>query len=358
VVHGAIGGRIKGNGVEAGAAVLAGVVEQLRAENPNTVFATAGDLIGASTFESFIAHDKPTIDVLNAAGLQVSAVGNHEFDQGYSDLVNRVMAPYDATTNPYGGATWKYLGANVRDTATGNPALPETWTIDLSGIKVGFVGVITHHLPELVSPTGIAGLTIEPEVTAANRSAAALKAAGADIVVMLVHEGAATTASDSAVDPASDFGKIVLGAMLTAGQQLSFNLTSLVMSAPADLRDSAVKVSLGHKVLGTFPVDATLGTAINDEYGTASVAVPLPKAPEGSQVLTITGGTTGTEVSIPVTIAKAPKPHPSPGPKPHLGPHPGPTPGHGWWWGAGSWSPSVAWWTPPPAFWTHDGLAA
>jgi hypothetical protein len=192
-------GRIKANGVEAGAAVLAGAVEQLRAENPNTVFAAAGDLIGASTFESFIAHDKPTIDALNAAGLQVSAVGNHEFDQGYSDLVNRVMAPYDATTNPYGGATWKYLGANVRDTATGNPALPETWTIDLSGIKVGFVGVVTHHLPELVSPTGIAGLTIEPEVTAANRSAAALKAAGADIVVMLVHEGAATTAYSSAV---------------------------------------------------------------------------------------------------------------------------------------------------------------
>jgi len=87
-------------------------------------------------------------------------------------------------------------------------------------------------------------------------------------------------------------------------------------------------------VLGTFPVDATLGTAINDEYGTASVTVTLPKAPEGAQVLTITGATTGTEVSIPVTIAKAPKPHQSPGPKPHQGPHPGPTPGHGWWWGA------------------------
>jgi len=673
-------GRIKANGVEAGAAVLAGAVEQLRAENPNTVFAAAGDLIGASTFESFIAHDKPTIDALNAAGLQVSAVGNHEFDQGYPDLVNRVMALYDATTNPYGGAAWQYLGANVRDTATGNPALPETWTIDLSGIKVGFVGVVTHHLPELVSPTGIAGLTIEPEVTAANRSAAALKAAGADIVVMLVHEGAATTAYSSAVDPASDFGKIVLGAspdidaivsghthlaynhsvpvpewaavgravtsrpvvsagqygtnlnrlvfqvdsatkslvgidtsvlsltttaadgtitpnypadpavativtnaaaqsavlgaqvlgtlqgplfrakmadgstenrggestlgnsvaevqrwateglgaqiafmnpgglradlvgvdptsyptnvtfqqaaavqpfantlvtltltgaqlkgvleqqwqpagasrpflklgvskgfdytydpaaaagsrilsmslngvpvtpaatfvvtvnsflasggdnfgvfaqgtnqadsgrvdltamveylaatgtlapdysqravgvvglapgaMLTAGQQLSFNLTSLVMSAPADLRDSSVKVSLGHQVLGTFPVDATLGTAINDEYGTASVTVTLPKGHEGSQVLTITGATTGTKVSIPVTIVKAPKPHPSPGPKPHPGPHPGPTPGHSWWWGAGSWWPGMASWTPPPAFWTHYGLAA
>ena len=78
---------------EAGAAVLAGAVKQLRASNPNTVFAAAGDLIGASTFESFIQEDKPTIDALNEAGLEVSAVGNHELDQGYDDLVDRVMAP-------------------------------------------------------------------------------------------------------------------------------------------------------------------------------------------------------------------------------------------------------------------------
>ena len=85
---------------DGGAAVMAGAVKQLRAANPNTVFAAAGDLIGASTFESFIAKDKPTLDALNAAGLEVSSVGNHEFDQGYDDLVNRVMAPYNATTNP------------------------------------------------------------------------------------------------------------------------------------------------------------------------------------------------------------------------------------------------------------------
>ena len=53
--------------------VMAGAVKQLRDENPNTVFAAAGDLIGASTFESFIQNDKPTIDALNEAGLEVSA---------------------------------------------------------------------------------------------------------------------------------------------------------------------------------------------------------------------------------------------------------------------------------------------
>ena len=57
---------------------------------------------------------------MNAAGLDVSAAGNHEFDQGYDDLTKRVMAPYDATTNPYGGANWPYLSANVHNSTPGS----------------------------------------------------------------------------------------------------------------------------------------------------------------------------------------------------------------------------------------------
>ena len=98
---------------------------QLESTNPNTVFAAAGDLIGASTFESFIQHDKPTLDALNGAGLDVSAAGNHEFDAGYNDLVNRVMKPYDATSNPEGGAKWQYIAANVRKKSDDSPALPD-----------------------------------------------------------------------------------------------------------------------------------------------------------------------------------------------------------------------------------------
>ena len=105
------------------------------ATNPNTVFAAAGDLIGASTFESFIAKDKPTIDALNEAGLEVSAAGNHEFDQGYDDLVNRVMAPYDASTNPYGGANWEYIAANVRKNGDNSHALAPTWTQDFGSVQ-------------------------------------------------------------------------------------------------------------------------------------------------------------------------------------------------------------------------------
>ncbi|WP_062386275.1 ExeM/NucH family extracellular endonuclease [Demequina iriomotensis] len=201
---------------QAGAAVMAGAVKQLESEYTNSVFTAAGDLIGASTFESFVAKDKPTIDALNAMGLDVSAVGNHEFDQGYEDLIGRVLGDYDAETNPYGGATWTYLGANVR-MEDGSPALDETWMVEFDNgtatteddVKLGFVGVVTDTTPSLVSPAGIEGLEFEDEAVAANRAAEVLEGEGADAIILLVHEGAPTTAYADAVDPSNNFGKMI-----------------------------------------------------------------------------------------------------------------------------------------------------
>ncbi len=207
-------GRIQNDAASAsaGAAVMAGAVKQLRAQNPDTVFAAAGDLIGASTFESFIAEDKPTIDSLNSAGLEVSSVGNHEFDQGFDDLVNRVMAPYDPTTNPRGGAEWQYLAANVRlNSDDSRPILP-SWTKEFGDVKVGFVGAVTEHLPELVSPGGIEDIHVTDIVDEVNDEADLLKADGADLVIVLVHEGAPSTDCATMDDvPTSDFGSIITG---------------------------------------------------------------------------------------------------------------------------------------------------
>ncbi|MCK9824663.1 bifunctional metallophosphatase/5'-nucleotidase [Nocardioides cavernae] len=239
-------GRLLANGDEAGAAQFAGAVAQLESTNPNTVFAAAGDLIGASTFESFIQRDKPTLDALNRAGLDVSAAGNHEFDAGYNDLVNRVMKPYDATSNPEGGAAWQYIAANVRKKSDDSPALPDvtattpdasdvsngaTWmTTTAGGVKVGFVGAVTEDLPALVSPSGIADLSVQPIVREVNEGAAELKTAGADVVIMLVHEGAATTNVASLSD-GSAFAQIVAGvspdvsAIISGHTHLAYNHT-------------------------------------------------------------------------------------------------------------------------------------
>jgi len=200
-------GRIEAAPPIAGAAQLAGMVESYEAANPNTIFAAAGDLIGASTFTSFIQQDQPTFDALNLAGLDVSSFGNHEFDQGRADVDDRVLP----------AANWPYLAANVYDRATGAPAYDEYYVQETGGVSIGFVGAVTEELPALVSPDGISTLEVKPIVPEINRVALALSDGDptngeADVVILLVHEGAASTDIASATDPASAFGKIVNGA--------------------------------------------------------------------------------------------------------------------------------------------------
>ena len=113
-------GRIDSNTV-----FFAGTIEKLRAAAAPgaTAFISAGDNIGASLFASAVAKDQPTIDVLNALELRTSAVGNHEFDGGWADLRDRVIA---GGTN----AKFPYLGANVytKGTTTRSCRSTRSWT--------------------------------------------------------------------------------------------------------------------------------------------------------------------------------------------------------------------------------------
>ncbi|MBX9243909.1 ExeM/NucH family extracellular endonuclease [Actinotalea ferrariae] len=198
-------GRLEPDGATAGAAVLAGAVDAFRAENADTLFVSAGDNIGASTFTSFVAEDEPTLDALDAMGLDVSAIGNHELDRGRPDLENRVVPQID----------FPYLAANLYDTTTGEPAFDESWVTEVDGVRVGFIGAVTAELPSLVSPTGIATIDTRAVVPEVNRVAAALsdgdEANGeAEVLVLLVHEGPATGAVEDSTDD-SVFGQIVAG---------------------------------------------------------------------------------------------------------------------------------------------------
>ncbi|MDN5893550.1 MAG: ExeM/NucH family extracellular endonuclease, partial [Nocardioides sp.] len=180
-------GRINANTVK-----WAGTVEQLTkaAGDSQTLLVGAGDLIGASEFASAIAGDQPTIDMFNALGLDASAVGNHEFDKGYDDLTDRVIGGEGARN-----AKWDYLGANVYEKGTEEPALPEYSTYDVDGVTVGVIGVVTEETKSLVSPDGISMLDFGNPVEAVNRVSAELsdgdQANGeADVIVASFHAGA------------------------------------------------------------------------------------------------------------------------------------------------------------------------
>ena len=198
-------GRLEAANPAAGAAVLGGMVDSYRAANPDTLFVSAGDSLGASTFTSFIQDDQPTIDALNTIGLDVSSLGNHEFDRGASDLNDRILPAVD----------FPYLAANIYDEGTEDAAYQEYAVEEVDGVSIGFIGAVTEELPSLVSPAGIADLDIGPIVPAVNRVADQLSDGDAangeaDVIVLLVHEGAATGDIASATDD-SAFGRITSG---------------------------------------------------------------------------------------------------------------------------------------------------
>lgn len=195
----------------AGAAAMAGALHQYRLANPNSIFVSSGDNIGASTFTSFIQDDAPTLTALNQMGLDVSAIGNHEFDKGRDDLSGRVA---DA-------ADFEYIAANVIDTTTGLPAYTPYTIEERDGKDIAFIGAVTELMPELVSPAGIEGLEFTDVAESVNRYAAALTNGvpddealtgtdEADAVVLLVHEGGATGEAPVEGD-GSDWSDIVYG---------------------------------------------------------------------------------------------------------------------------------------------------
>lgn len=181
--------------IDADTTKFATTIEQLRAADgaDHTLLLSAGDNIGASLFASSSAKDQPTLDVLNALGLQASAVGNHEFDRGADDLTGRVS---DAADFPY-------LGANVYEKGTTTPALDEYATFDVAGVTVGVIGAVTQETPSLVSPSGISGLDFGDPVAAVNRVAAQLTDGDpsngeADVLIAEYHEGASEGVKEGA----------------------------------------------------------------------------------------------------------------------------------------------------------------
>jgi len=188
-----------------GAAYLATLIKQLRAKNPRSIVVGAGDLIGASPVTSTLTHDESTVDILNQLGLEVTAVGNHEFDHGKSELLriqNGGCYPggaigQDTCINGgrFPGASYLYLAANVVDSSTGKTLFPATTVKDFGGVAVGFIGLTLKETPSVVTASGVAGLTFTDEISTINTQAAQLRAQGASAVVVLVHQGGQTLAT-------------------------------------------------------------------------------------------------------------------------------------------------------------------
>ncbi|MET9980867.1 bifunctional metallophosphatase/5'-nucleotidase [Streptomyces rochei] len=173
---------------------LATHLREARKGNRYSITAAGGDMVGASPLLSGLFHDEPTIEALNKLDLDVTSVGNHEFDEGAKELArlqNGGCHPTEGcyTDEEFEGADFPYLAANVLDEKTGKPILKPYWVWKQKGVKVGFIGVTLEGTPDIVSAEGVKGLAFKDEVETINKYAKELQRQGVKSIVALVHEG-------------------------------------------------------------------------------------------------------------------------------------------------------------------------
>ncbi|MDR0199957.1 MAG: 5'-nucleotidase C-terminal domain-containing protein [Streptococcaceae bacterium] len=209
---------VKGAGT---AALLAGYLNSETASfasanaNAVTLKVEAGDMIGASPATSNLLYDQPTMAVLNAMGIQVGTLGNHDFDKGLqwdNDVLNGINPEpgvssiadqfYQEYTQQQLAGGFETVISNVVDKNTGEPPfgyqpytiLTET-TPDGQTIKVGFIGVITTETPDISNPQNVSQYEFLDPATQIAKYSAILQGQGVNAIVVLGH-----TASDNEGD--------------------------------------------------------------------------------------------------------------------------------------------------------------
>ena len=297
-----------------GAEHMATLVSQLREGHRNTIFVAAGDLIGASPFLSAMFHDEPTIEALSMMGLNISAVGNHEFDEGKDELLrmqNGGCHPVDQCLgpHPFAGAKFRYLAASTFEKSSGKTVFPPYEIREFDGIPVAFIGLTLKGTPGLVSPVGIAGLEFRDEAETVNALIPELKSRGVEAIVVLIHEGGLPTGdynecpgvSGPIVDIVKKFDRAVDvvvtghthrayvceidGRLVTSGDKYGTLVTAIDLKLDPVTRD-VIGAKAGNNIVHTATLAKSAEqTALLEAYD--KVAAPIANRPAGSVTATL-----------------------------------------------------------------------
>lgn len=158
---------------------LACTAERLREEHPAHLLLTVGDDVGASEFESAVQEDQPTIDFYNALEIDAAALGNHEFDEGYEDVIDRLEPEMDH----------KMLAANVFMEGTDEHAVEPYTMLEVDGLSVAVIGAVTDETPELVNPEGVSDLEFRDPVESINTIIDDQLNEDPDVIIASIHDG-------------------------------------------------------------------------------------------------------------------------------------------------------------------------
>jgi 5'-nucleotidase len=186
-LHGAIE-----TGSSFGTSLLVSNWEADRKASAATISLSSGDNIGAAPPISTEFEELPTIESLNLMKLDVSTFGNHEHDRSLAHVQKVIGAStFQWVVSNYGDESLKAL-------ASGDKAAKAFTIIDRGGVKVGVVGANTPETIEQVFPGNLdykdasgakKTIQIDPGVVGINKSVADARAAGAQVVVVLIHQG-------------------------------------------------------------------------------------------------------------------------------------------------------------------------
>ncbi len=190
------------------APVLAAYLKAAESRTGSTTFILhAGDHVGASPTQSALLQDEPGIMFFNMLGNGecreggrygqgcnlVGIPGNHELDEGIPEMLrlihggNHVQGPY--LQDPYKGAAFPYICANLVRTATGRPVFPPYIVREVAGIPVGFIGALLHQAPTFLPPESLGGLQVLDEANTINHYVRQLQAQGVHTIVAVMHQG-------------------------------------------------------------------------------------------------------------------------------------------------------------------------
>lgn len=167
-VHGTIDGYAK----------VAALKAEYEAAGANVLLMDAGDFIQGETFVS-VSRGATAIELMNMAGYDVAAPGNHEFDYGYAQLKTLIEA-----------ADFPVLAANIK---CGNDNIFGNHIVLTAGeTRVGVFGLDTPETATKAHPAKIAGVTFvsaQELYTLAQAEVDALKAENCDYIICLGHLG-------------------------------------------------------------------------------------------------------------------------------------------------------------------------
>jgi 5'-nucleotidase len=297
------------NGTPAGGAeYLATTLESLRADaeakGQKTLTVGAGDMVGATPLLSAAFHDEPTIETLNLLRMDVTSVGNHEFDEGVTELLrlqNGGCHPTDGCQDgdPFYGADFPYLAANTVYKDSGQTILPAYTTRTVQGVKVGFIGMTLEGTPGIVNPAGITEVKFLDEVETANKYAHQLLAKGVEALVLLIHEGGQQNSPPTPLDPSGCANFTGALPPIVAGLDPEFDLVvsghthrPYVCSLPNSAGKGIVATSAGSNGQLVTDITATLSKSADDFTSVSAKNVIVENGirnPDGSWQTTSSG---------------------------------------------------------------------